>query len=383
MRSEPMRIALFTETFLPKIDGIVTVVCLLLDHLAARGIAATVVAPKMGVTRYGHADVIGVPGVRFPFYPELRIGPSTPATYRRLRRFQPDLVHLFHPVLIGLPGMLMAKRLGIPILTSFHLDVARLAGHYGLGFLEPGIDWATRVVFNWADYALAPSQRVQAELHALGVREVGWWRRGVDAARFNPRHRSDSMRAALSGGHPDDVLLLYVGRISAEKQLDQLRPVLDQVPGTRLALVGEGPARADLEARFAGTPTTFMGYLTGAALAEAYASADVFVFPSASEAYGLVVIEAMAAGLPVVASRVGGVNDMITEGVNGYTFAVNDQRGLIDGVRQIASNRARISAMGRAARAFAETQTWDASLNDLVDLYAALIAAKAARRVTA
>lgn len=371
-----MRVALFTETFLPKVDGIVTVMCLLLDHLTERGIETVVVAPKMGCERYNETPVIGVPGVRFPLYPELRIGPPTISTYHQLKAFNPDVAHFIHPVLIGIPGMLMAKRLGIPTLASFHLDVARLTHHFHIGFMEPLTDLFTRIVFNAADYALAPSRLIQQEMLDLGVKDVGLWRRGVDAEKFNPRFRNADMRDMLSDGHPESTILLYVGRISSEKQIEHLRPALERVPGTRLAIVGDGPARADLEKYFAGTPTKFMGYLKGQALSEAYASADIFVFPSALETFGLVVVEAMAAGLPVVASRVGGVRDVVKEGRTGYTFDVGDVDALVEGVRQIAVSRERIAQMGRDARAFAETQTWPAMMDEVIALYDMLIAEK-------
>jgi glycosyltransferase involved in cell wall biosynthesis len=250
--------------------------------------------------------------------------------------------------------------------------------HFGLGFISPVTDWLTRIVFNWADYALAPSRLIQAYMLNLGVKQVGLWKRGVDAERFNPRYRSAAMRAQLSDGHPDDTLLIYVGRLSSEKRLHHLRTILERSPHTRLALVGDGPARAELEAHFAGTNTHFTGYLQGEALSQAYASADIFVFPSALETFGLVVVEAMAAGLPVVASRVGGVRDVVVEGETGCTFDVDDVDALVAGVRQIASSRERMTQMGRAARTFAETQTWPAMMDEVVDLYTRLIAHKQA-----
>jgi glycosyltransferase involved in cell wall biosynthesis len=172
-----------------------------------------------------------------------------------------------------------------------------------------------------------------------------------------------------------------VGRVSSEKQIDHLKPILERVPGTRLAIVGDGPARADLERYFEGTPTRFMGYMQGQALSEAYASADIFVFPSALETFGLVVVEAMAAGLPVVASRVGGVRDVVQEGRTGYTFEVGDIDALVSGVRQIAASRERIAQMGRAARAFAETQSWPAMMDEVIDIYYDLIEEKHGMRL--
>jgi glycosyltransferase involved in cell wall biosynthesis len=184
------------------------------------------------------------------------------------------------------------------------------------------------------------------------------------------------MRYRLSDGNPDDVLLLYVGRLSQEKKVEQFRPVLDAIPNARLALVGDGPYREELEHIFAGTKTNFVGYLHGEELSQAYASADAFVFASALETFGLVVVEAMAAGLPVISSRVGGIPDVVQEGKNGYTFDVGDIDGLIRGVQKTVENRERMVQMGVDARAFAETQTWGHMMDEVIEHYARLIAAQ-------
>jgi len=373
-----MRVALFTETFLPKVDGIVTVLILLMDHLIKRGVEFVVVAPRLsdGLTEYRGQKVIGVPGVRLPLYPELRVGPPTLHTYREVKQFQPDIAHFIHPTLVGTGGLMMAKRLNIPTLASFHLDLAHLMQYFGLGFLEPVMWWYTRTNFNAADYALAPSRRVQQEMIEHGVKQVGLWRRGVNADQFHPRYASPDMRRRLSAGHPEDTILLYVGRLSSEKQIHGIRPVLERLPGTRLAIVGDGPARADLEKEFAGTRTTFMGYLRNEELWSAFASADIFVFPSAMETFGLVLVEAMSAGLPVVTSRVGGAEDVVTPGVNGYLFNVGDVRGMIDGVRAIMSEPSKRRVMGRNARIFAETQTWPSMMDELITCYDDLISGR-------
>ena len=382
-----MRVAIISETFLPKVDGIVKVTCLLLDHLSRRGIEALVIAPRYGDgARYNDVPVRSLPSLSFPLYPEARLGFATLSLYRDLAAFQPDVAHLFHPVMTGIPTMMMLKWMAVPTVTSFHLDYARLApqfrvGALDLGFTRPLIDELTRSVFNWADYSLAPSKLVQRQMRRLGIANVGLWRRGVDADAFNPRFRSAAMRAEMTAGNPESTVLLYVGRLSDEKQIEHIRPTLEQLPNTRLVLVGDGPARAELERYFADLPVTFMGYLRGERLSQAYASADIFVFPSRLETFGLVVIEAMAAGLPVVAARVGGVGDMVSEGVNGYSFESGDRAMLLEGVRKIARDRDTMRRMGQQARAYAEGQSWETIMDEVIEVYAGLIAARRPQRV--
>ena len=382
-----MRVAIITETFLPKVDGIVKVACLLLDHLLKRDIEAMVIAPRYGAAdSYRGLPIRNLPSLRLPLYPEARLGFATFSLYRDLAAFQPDIAHVFHPALTGIPSMAMLKWLGAPTLASFHLDYARLSRQFRLGPLNlavtrPLVNALTRSVFNWADCSLAPSRLVQTQMRQLGIRQVGLWRRGVDAAAFNPGFRSPEMRAEMTRGNPDGIVLLYVGRLSEEKQLTQIRPALAALPNARLVLVGDGPARSELERYFAGMPVAFMGYLQGERLSQAYASADIFVFPSRLETFGLVVLEAMASGLPVLASRVGGVADMVNEGVSGYTFESGDTAMLRAGLRKIASSRENIRWMGAQARVYAEKQSWDAIMDELIEVYASLIAENRRRPV--
>jgi glycosyltransferase involved in cell wall biosynthesis len=182
------------------------------------------------------------------------------------------------------------------------------------------------------------------------------------------------MRNLLSDNHPDDVILLYVGRLAAEKQIEHIKAILERVPGTRLALVGGGPYSDDLMHIFAGLPVKFVGYLTGEVLAQAYASADIFTFASAFESFGLVLLEAMASGLPVVSSRVGGAQDMVTEGVNGYTFAPGDVEALVHAVEDIVKTPGKLQAMGTAARQHAEAQSWPRMMDELIECYEAVLA---------
>jgi glycosyltransferase involved in cell wall biosynthesis len=177
------------------------------------------------------------------------------------------------------------------------------------------------------------------------------------------------MRSHLSQGHPENPLLLYVGRLSAEKEIDRIKPVLESIPGARLALVGDGPHRSALEKHFAGTPTHFVGYLTGEALGSAFASADAFIFPSRTETLGLVLLEAMAAGCPVVAARSGGIPDIVTDGVNGYLFDPRDEQGAIAATQRLFQEQTERETLRQNARAEAERWSWSAATHQLQQYY--------------
>jgi glycosyltransferase involved in cell wall biosynthesis len=278
-------------------------------------------------------------------------------------------MHAIDPGFIGAAALVSAKLLGIPTVASYHLSLSRAARDYGLGFLEKPIRALRIWGFNAVDHALAPSKSAKAHLHKQGVQRVGWWRRGVNAQQFHPRFRSIEMRTRLSNGNPQDVLLLFVGRLAPEKRLHLLRPILERIPNTRLAIIGDGPARSSLEALFHGMPVTFTGYLRGEALASAYSSADVFIFPSAHESFGLVLAEAIASGLPVISSRVGGAEDVILHGETGYIFDVEDIDCLHNYVHILATEHQKRQDMGAQARLFAETLTWPEIMCDLIYFY--------------
>lgn len=371
-----MRIALSVETFLPKIDGIVTIACLTLEHLRENGISAILLAPQQGIREYAGAPVVGVPCVVNPLYPEGRISFPTPITYRMIRDFRPDLVHAIDPGFIGAGALLSAKYLGIPTVASYHLSLSRAAKDYGLRFLEKPIRTLRIWGFNAVDHALAPSRQAQNLLRSRGVRRVGWWRRGVDCERFHPRYRNAEMRQRLTDGHPNDVVLLYVGRLAPEKRLHLLKPLLERISGTRLALIGDGPHRGYLEELFAGLPVIFMGYCQGEELAAAYASADIFAFTSSHESFGLVLAEAIASGLPVVSSRVGGAEDIIQHGETGYIFDVDQIDRLEEYVCELATKEEKREQMGQQARQFAETLKWDEIMRELSYFYEDIIREK-------
>ncbi len=369
-----MRIALFTETFLPKVDGIVTRLSHTVEHLQRLGDQVLVVSPDGGLTEYRGAQIYGVPGFPLPLYPELKLALPRPAIRQRLEDFRPDLIHIVNPAVLGLGGLYYAKSLEVPLLASYHTHLPKYLEHYGLGMLE-GVMWELlKAVHNQAQINLCTSTAMQEALTSHGIERVSVWQKGVDTELFDPSLTSPKVRTHLTQGHPDSPLLLYVGRLSAEKEIDRIKPVLEAIPNARLALVGDGPYRAELEKHFEGTATYFVGYLTGQDLAAAFASADAFVFPSRTETLGLVLLEAMAAGCPVIAANAGGIPDIVTDGVNGYLFDPADEQGAIQAAQRLLNNPEVRDLLRQNARQEAERWGWSAATRQLQGFYREILA---------
>ncbi|CAM9772984.1 unnamed protein product, partial [Hapterophycus canaliculatus] len=183
--------------------------------------------------------------------------------------------------------------------------------------------------------------------------------------RFNPKFATAEMRSRLSDGNPEDPLMIYVGRLGAEKRLRDLKGVLERNPDARLALVGTGPDSDALKEHFAGTKTVLTGVMTGEALSQAFASADVFVMPSDSETLGFVVLESMASGVPVVGADAGGIPDLIDDGKNGFLVPAGDEEAMADRVRTLLANKDLRRRMSQAGREETEKWSWEAATSVL------------------
>ena len=367
-----MRIAFFTETFLPATDGVVTRLRYTLEELARLGDDVLVVAPRYpdgGPDSYAGAPIYRVPGVPFPPYPRIKLSSAHPGVGRALRRFRPDLIHAVNPFILGPSGIFYARRLKVPLVASYHTNVAAYARYYKLNLFSDAARWWTRQLHNRAEVNLCTSEAAMDYLLKEGIKRVRLWPQGVDALRFHPDKASGAWRERLSGGHPSDRLLLYVGRLAPEKGIERLKAILREVPGTRLAVVGDGPAREDLERRFAGTATVFTGVLQGEDLAAAYASADAFLFPSTTDTLGLAMIEALASGLPIVAARSDASREIVDEEENGLLYEADSAPSLVAAVRRLFSNEGFRAALARAARAAAEERDWGTSTGALRGYY--------------
>ena len=241
-----MKIALFTETFLPKIDGIVTRLIHTIDHLQRAGEQVLIFSPDYGIKEYKGARVYGVEGLPLPMYPELKMALPSPAVGRQLQQFKPDIIHVVNPAILGLGGIYYGKKLNIPILASYHTHLPKYLHHYGFGVLEPLLWELLKGAHNQAELNLCTSTAMVEELRSHGIDRVDLWQRGVDTEMFVPELASREMRSRLSENNPDSPLLLYVGRLGAEKEIERIKPVLAAIPDARLALVGDGPHRQTL-----------------------------------------------------------------------------------------------------------------------------------------
>lgn len=371
-----MRVAIFAETFLPKWDGITNTLCHLLQHLESEGHESILFAPEGAPSHYASTRIYGYPAFNCPWYNDLRLATPLGTATKALEVFAPDVIHVASPLLLGAMGLKKAKQMGVPVVASYHTDVPGYMEHYGFSALrEPS--WALfRWLHNQADLNVCPSSHTQRQLETRGFERLALWARGIDAELYTPDRFSFEWRHRLSGGHPEAPLLLYVGRLAVEKRLELLRPVLDALPDARLALVGSGPEEASLRSLFAGTHTEFVGYLKGEELANAYAAADFFVFPSENETFGNVVLEAMASGLTVIAAADGGPLDLVEHGENGFLFTPGRVDEMIAVLRWMIATPEFSKQVGQRARRYAESRSWASIMGRLVDQYEQLIAAR-------
>jgi glycosyltransferase involved in cell wall biosynthesis len=316
-----MRIGIVSETYPPEINGVALTVHSLAAGLAQRGHSVDLIRPRQS-SSFQDEPGIEVTSVR---------GGAVP---------------------LGWSAMRTARRLGIPVSSGFHTRFDSYADHYGVGLLTPVVRGYLSRFHQRSAATLVPTDALADELRTMGVSNARLLRRAVDTQLFHPDKRDDALRASW-GVAARTPVVLYVGRIAAEKNLDlavqAFRALQKQVPDARYVWVGDGPARAALEA--AHPDFIFAGVQRGEALARYFASADMFPFPSLSETFGNVIIEALAAGLPVVAYAEGAAREHLEDGVNGYCIASGNEAAFIDASCRLASNPALIRHMGRAAQA--------------------------------
>lgn len=348
-----MRYAIVTETYPPEINGVALTVQGLEDGLRQRGHEVTVVRPRQASDEAAPArhDTLLVRGAGLPRYPGLRFGMPSPLALREhFRHVIPDAIYVATEGPLGWSAVRAAKRLGIPVATGFHTRFDHYMSDYGLPWLQPvALRWMRRF-HNGGDATLVPTHELAQWLEGQRFAKVQRLARAVDTSQFHPEFRDAGLRARWDAGE-DTPVLLSVGRIAAEKNLGlavrAFRTLQQRCPHARMVWVGDGPERAALQA--ANPDFIFAGVQRGQDLARHYASADVFVFPSRSETFGNVTLEAMASGLATVAFDSGAAREHLRTGLHGA--AVDHDDAFVEAVVALGVGPRRRRAMGATAHA--------------------------------
>ncbi|KGN59044.2 hypothetical protein Csa_002616 [Cucumis sativus] len=368
--SKPRRIALFVEPSpFAYVSGYKNRFQNFIRYLREMGDEVMVVTTHEGVPKefYG-AKLIGSRSFPCPLYQKVPLSLAlSPRIISEVARFKPDIIHASSPGIMVFGALIIAKLLSVPLVMSYHTHVPVYIPRYTFSWLVKPMWLVIKFLHRAADLTLVPSAAIGKDLEAERVtaaNKIRLWNKGVDSVSFHPRFRSHEMRLRLSGGEPDKPLIVHVGRIGVEKSLDFLKRIMDRLPEARIAIVGDGPYREELEKIFTGMPAVFTGMLSGEELSQAYASGDVFVMPSESETLGLVVLEAMSSGIPVIGARAGGVPDIIPpeqDGKIGYLYTPGDVDDCLSKLKPLLENRELRETMGKAAREEMEKYDWKAA----------------------
>lgn len=377
-RPTPQRVALFTGAYNHIADGVSLTLNRLVAFLEKQGAEVLVFAPTTDAPAIQphNGTLIPATSVALPGRPDYRLSLGLSRTARAtLRAFQPTLVHIATPDVLGLQALLLAKRMGTPVVASYHTHFTSYFKYYKMEWLE-NLTWAyLRWFYRRCAHIYVPTPSMASVLREHGIDDgLRLWPRGVETDRFHPRRRSMDWRRSLGLGD-DEIVVSFVSRLVLEKGLGIYADVIEglQAKGypVRSLIVGDGPARAEIEVRL--PKAIFTGYLGGHDLARAYASSDVFLFPSETETFGNVTLEAMASGLPAVCADATGSDALVAHGTTGYLAEPRNSADFLACTERLVADADRRTAMGTAARTHAEAYAWDAILGRIPQYYDELL----------
>lgn len=376
-----VKVALFTGNYNYVKEGANQALNRLVRHLEDRvGAAVRVYSPVTATPAFEPEGIlVPVASVPLPGRAEFQLALGLPRAIRAdIRAFAPDIVHVATPDILCTRAQTFAKQLGVPVIASVHTRFETYADYYGLGFLRPLLQRHLDRFYRRSDMILAPTPAIAADMASVhGPKKLRLWARGVDTALFDPARRSIAWREGHGIG-PDDSALLFFGRMVLEKGTERFAETVGALRQRGLAIrpviVGEGPARDRMAAAL--PDAIFTGHLTGPALATAIASSDIMLNPSLTEAFGNVTLEAMAAGLAVIAANVSSASNLIDHGRSGLLCAP-DTASYADAVMNLIADPVRRAALGHGARTVAMGWRWDHILDTVLESYAMLLGRKA------
>jgi phosphatidylinositol alpha 1,6-mannosyltransferase len=369
-----MRVALFAESSLIHMNGVTHSLLQVLRHLEANGHETRVIAPRASrdeasVGPHG-SELSLLRSVGLPSYPEVRLTFARAALLSSmLRDFAPDVVHLASPFVLGWQGLRAADHLGIPTVAIYQTDIPGYADRYGMPAAQPVLAQHVARIHQRATVTLAPSSASIAELRDAGVDRLKLWARGVDGERFRPERRSEEWRRRVAPNA--ETIIGYVGRLAPEKQVEDLQAIAD-LPNSKLVIVGDGPSRGALQKML--PDAVFLGFLGGSELAEAVASFDLFVHPGENETFCQTIQEALASGVPVVATGRGGPLDLVQNSRTGWVYTPGNLQELRDRVIDLVGDPAKRRAFAVAARDSVSHRTWARLGDELIGHYRDAIA---------
>ncbi|MFI8685227.1 glycosyltransferase family 4 protein [Rossellomorea sp. NPDC077527] len=364
-----MRVALFSDTYYPQVNGVARTLKRLTDHYEKRRIEYKVFVPDLHDQKSPYPNVHSFTSFPFFLYPECRTAIANPKTIvKQLKDFSPTLIHVTTPLTMGFYGIRGAKKMEIPLVASYHTHFDMYLNYYKMMWASPLLWKYMKWFYSQADRIFVPSEETKLHLEKQGFTDLSIWGRGVDCASYSPEKRSDSIRKKYR--IEKKYILLYVGRLAPEKDLDTLEKTIKHLPKevkdqVQWLVVGDGPMKKELMEKTKGEDVIFTGYATGNELAEIYASSDLFVFPSASETFGNVVLEAFASGLPAVVADKGGVTNIVEHNQTGRIAEAHQYQSFIQHITEML-NENRLQYMKRKALQMADKQSWDAIFDGLI-----------------
>jgi glycosyltransferase involved in cell wall biosynthesis len=359
-----LNIAVVTETYPPDINGVAHTLSKIVDGLQRNGHVLWLIRPKHQAsdtaTRTDRYQEILVKGLPIPFYKQLRMGlPAKRELTRLWSRQRPDIVHIATEGPLGWSALQVAKKLKLPVSTDFRTNFHAYSQHYGIGWLSGAIMAYLKKFHNSAQATMVPTSQLQAELDSAGFKHLSVVPRGIDTDVFSPNHRSEALRQSW-GADTNTRVLLYVGRLAPEKNLKLViqtyRNMKRSHPDVKLVLVGDGPMRDSLQKD--NPSVIFAGFQTGSALAQHYASGDIFLFASQTETFGNVTLEAMASKLAIVAFHHAAAGELIQSGVNGMLARTHSELDFEMGVQALLNNQALMQHVAEQACLSARALSW-------------------------